>query len=85
MTKDEMIETLKKSDAIAKEIGLPPCDGLAFVIVTPRPPQGDKVRTAFGLCKIMNCQQVDGGFQTVFRATRKQIEKLISKLEKETP
>jgi hypothetical protein len=74
-------DAIEKSDKSAKEIGLPQAERFSFVIVTPKPPTGYKARTAFGLCEILNCQQVDGGIQTVFSATRKQVLNLIKKLE----
>lgn len=74
-------DAIEKGDAAAREIGLPPPDRFSFVIVTPKPPTGYKARTAFGLCEILNCQQVEGGIQTVFSATRKQVLNLIKKLE----
>ena len=79
----DLKDIINKGDTCAKEIGLPPPERFSFVIVTPKPPSGYKVRTTFGLCEILNCQNVDGGIQTVFSATRNQVVKLIKKLEEQ--
>jgi hypothetical protein len=46
---------------------------------TDRPPQGYKIRTPFGNCQIMNCQEKGGKFSTVFRASRAQIVAYLKK------
>ena len=74
MKPEELIRAMQEADDLCEKHGLPQPDGLSLVIVRPRPPTGyDKIRTPFGLCKIMNCQEIDGLYQTVFRANRKQI------------
>ena len=75
----ELFDAVCASEKLAAEIGLSKPDGLSLVQVTDRPPTGYKIRTPFGNCEIMNCQEKDGRYQTVFRATRKQIFNYLKK------
>lgn len=81
MTPKELYETIKNSDDWAAKYGLGQCEGLSLVWMTDRPPSGYKIRTPFGNCEIMNCQEKDGRYQTVFRATRKQVLNYLKKCE----
>lgn len=73
MTPHELLDELEKCDKARSEMSLGLAEGLALVLIRPRPPNGHKIRTPFGNCEIMNCQEKDGQYQTVFFATRKQI------------
>lgn len=74
MTPHELRETLERADRECLKMGLDKPDGLSLVIVRDSAPAGYKIRTPFGNCDIMNCQEINGKCQTVFRASRKQIE-----------
>lgn len=79
MTPEELRAALKKADDFLDENGLGPCENLSLVMETDRPPQGYKIRTPFGNCQIMNCQEKGGKFSTVFRASRAQIVAYLKK------
>ena len=79
MTPEELIRSMSKSDDLCEKHGLPKPDGLSLVIVRPKPPTGRQIKTPFGLCEIMNCKEIDGLYQTVFRATREQIKRYLRK------
>lgn len=81
MTPNELREALQTSDKWAADNNLGECFGLSLVWMTDKPPQGYKIRTPFGNCEIMNCQEKDGRYQTVFRATKKQILNYLKKCE----
>lgn len=72
MTPEELKEVIETSDQFAAEHNLGQCDGVSLVMMTNRPPTGYKIRTPFGNCDIMNCQEKLGRYQTVFRVSRKQ-------------
>lgn len=73
MTPEELRDELKKADKFCSDEGLPPCPGIAMTIERPRPPSGYKVKTPFGNCEILNCQEKGGRFVTCFRVSRAQI------------
>ena len=57
--------------------------GGTYVNLRKSCPQGGKIRTPFGNCQILNIQEIEGGmYQVVYRATQKQLEKLIVKFRK---
>lgn len=81
----ELREIMQKQDVLVKELGLPQAEYLNLVITRKTPPTGyDKIKTPFGLCSILNCQEKPDGYQTVFRVSRKQVYNLIKKLERPT-
>lgn len=79
MTPEDIRAALEKADLWAAENGLGLCDGLTLVVTRPRPPLGYKIKTPLGNCDIMNCQEINGEYQTVFRATRKQVLAFLKK------
>lgn len=82
MTPEDLIRQVQDADDLCEKHGLPKPDGLSFVVVRATPPSGYKIKTPFGLCEIMNCQEIDGLYQTVFRATRDQIKRYLRKVMK---
>ena len=82
MTPKDLIASIESADKLAADMGLPPPPGLNLVIVRDKPPQGMKIKTPFGNCAIMNCQEIGGRCQTVFHVTRKQILSYVKRATK---
>lgn len=81
MTLQEIKDELEKVDEILKGMGMPIAKGLSLSVTKSKPPTGYKMRTPFGNCEVLNCQVIDGQYQTVFFATREQIERYIKAQE----
>ena len=79
MTPEELKAAIQNSDALREEIGLSKSEGTSLVVVRSKPPSGYKIKTPFGLCRILNCQEINGRYQTVFWATRDQVERYLKK------
>jgi hypothetical protein len=78
---DELKKMLSDADQECEKIGLGKCNGLSLVWVKDTYPQGYKVRTPFGNCDILQTQEINGQYQTVFRVSRKQILNYLKKVE----
>ena len=81
MTLQELEEILSRHDKVAAEYGIGDHHGASLVVVRDRPPTGEKIKTPFGLCPILNCQEKEGKYQTCFAVSRKQLVTMICKLK----
>ena len=80
MTPNELAAALKDADAMCAQAGLGQSEYLPLTIIRERCPEGEKMRTPFGLARIMQTQPTpDNRFQCVFYASRKQILAYLNK------
>jgi len=87
MNKQDLEEMLRKHEEY-KSLGYRDGDNYvaSLVVIRKRPPSGIKISTPFGLCEIANCQETEKGeFQTVFFVTKKQVEKMIKRINQNEP